>query len=92
MNGGHRTDEEHDCFLMNCKALGHELEHALAEWGRHQELLRAVVSEFQAEWNDNEPWDHDQGVCLWCYEFVAEGGPHADGCAWQRACVALGLM
>lgn len=43
---GHRFDGEHDCFLANCKGLGHELADALRCEQEHAEVdavARAVV-------------------------------------------------
>ncbi len=43
-NAGHRIDREHDCFLMNCKDLGPELERLLESYRELADRLEAALA------------------------------------------------
>lgn len=56
---------------------------------RWKDITADLISQF-AEWDENQPWDYEQGLCFWCHEWVSAGAAHNPACAWLRASKALG--
>jgi hypothetical protein len=97
VSAGHRTDNYHDCFVLNCKAIGPELDKTHVRLGETLIALAALVADF-------DPFDYEQGLCYWCeggWEIVTgprggnaknvHTGAHKPKCPFAMAKEVLGL-